>query len=142
MWYYTIGQGAKVSGMGIKMFVAKKGVGEEGRDILVVPGSYVLCLCLNSVLGPTSSEMILSLSFRIITDSASDHPLLQCTSIQTDPFHWISGTPPNFNEQELLIQVRHRMKPVPARISILDDGSYVVLNSRSNVSRSDVDIQG
>ena len=42
MWYYTIGQGAKVSGMSTKMFVAKKGVGEDGNDILVVPGSYVL----------------------------------------------------------------------------------------------------
>jgi hypothetical protein len=39
MWYYTIGQGAKVSGMGMKMFVAKKGVGVDGKDILVVPGS-------------------------------------------------------------------------------------------------------
>jgi len=39
MWYYTIGQGAKVSGMGVKMFVAKKGVGVDGKDILVVPGS-------------------------------------------------------------------------------------------------------
>ena len=26
----------------MKMFVAKKGVGEDGNDILVVPGSYVL----------------------------------------------------------------------------------------------------
>ena len=39
MWYYTIGQGAKVSGMGTKMFIAKKGVGVDGKDILVVPGS-------------------------------------------------------------------------------------------------------
>jgi tRNA U34 2-thiouridine synthase MnmA/TrmU len=41
MWYYTIGQGAKLSGMREKWFVAKKGVGEGGRDVLVVPGSYV-----------------------------------------------------------------------------------------------------
>ena len=42
MWYYTIGQGAKVYGMSTKMFVATKGVGKDGNDILVVPGSYVL----------------------------------------------------------------------------------------------------
>lgn len=41
MWYCTIGQGAKLSGMKEKWFVARKGVGEEGKDVLVVPGSYV-----------------------------------------------------------------------------------------------------
>jgi tRNA U34 2-thiouridine synthase MnmA/TrmU len=39
MWYYTIGQGAKLAGKNQKWFVAKKGVGEGGNDILVVPGS-------------------------------------------------------------------------------------------------------
>lgn len=39
LWYYTIGQGARLAGMQSKWFVAKKGVGQEGRDVLVVPGS-------------------------------------------------------------------------------------------------------
>jgi tRNA-specific 2-thiouridylase len=39
MWYYTIGQGAKLSGKSEKWFVAKKGVGQGSNDILVVPGS-------------------------------------------------------------------------------------------------------
>lgn len=38
MWYYTIGQGAKLPGMKLKWFVAKKGMGEGGQDIMVVPG--------------------------------------------------------------------------------------------------------
>ena len=41
LWYYTIGQGARLGGMDIPHFVAKKGVGSSGQDILVVPGSYV-----------------------------------------------------------------------------------------------------
>lgn len=39
LWYYTIGQGARLGGMEIPHFVAKKGIGESGQDILVVPGS-------------------------------------------------------------------------------------------------------
>lgn len=52
-----------------------------------------------------------------------DHALLQCTSISTYPFHWISGYPPEDLElqeggMEVMVQIRHRMKPVPARISL------------------------
>ncbi|CAD6574901.1 MAG: hypothetical protein TREMPRED_001244 [Tremellales sp. Tagirdzhanova-0007] len=39
LWYYTIGQGARLGGMSDPWFVARKGVGETGQDILVVPGS-------------------------------------------------------------------------------------------------------
>lgn len=39
LWYYTIGQRARVANQLKPMFVAKKGVGEKGTDILVVPGS-------------------------------------------------------------------------------------------------------
>lgn len=38
LWYYTIGQRARVGGMVEPHFVAKKGVGETGQDILIVPG--------------------------------------------------------------------------------------------------------
>lgn len=39
LWHYTIGQGARLGGMLEPWFVAKKGVGETGQDIQVVPGS-------------------------------------------------------------------------------------------------------
>ena len=39
LWYYTIGQGARLGGMSDPWFVARKGVGKSGQDILVVPGS-------------------------------------------------------------------------------------------------------
>jgi hypothetical protein len=42
MWYYTEGQKAKIGGMKEGWFVAKKKVGVEGNDILVVPGQYAL----------------------------------------------------------------------------------------------------
>lgn len=38
LWYYTVGQRARVANQLKPMFVAKKGVGEKGTDILVVPG--------------------------------------------------------------------------------------------------------
>ena len=42
LWHYTIGQGARPGGMLEPWFVAKKGIGESGQDILVVPGSFVI----------------------------------------------------------------------------------------------------
>jgi len=39
LWHYTIGQGARLGGMVEPYFVARKGVGESGNDILVVPGA-------------------------------------------------------------------------------------------------------
>ena len=41
LWHYTVGQGARLGGMLEPFFVAQKGVGESGQDILVVPGSSV-----------------------------------------------------------------------------------------------------
>jgi tRNA U34 2-thiouridine synthase MnmA/TrmU len=38
LWHYTIGQGARLAGLSEKWFVARKGVGKTGQDILVVPG--------------------------------------------------------------------------------------------------------
>lgn len=37
--FYTIGQRPGLGGMPGKWFIAKKGLGENGADILVVPGS-------------------------------------------------------------------------------------------------------
>ncbi|WVQ95428.1 tRNA (5-methylaminomethyl-2-thiouridylate)-methyltransferase [Kwoniella sp. CBS 9459] len=89
LWYYTIGQRAKIANQAKPLFVAKKGVGEDGQDILVVPGS--------------------------------DHPLLSCSTVLTDRFHWIHGNHPadllkNDVERKINVQVRHRMKPVQATI--------------------------
>ncbi|WVR08811.1 tRNA (5-methylaminomethyl-2-thiouridylate)-methyltransferase [Kwoniella sp. DSM 27419] len=39
LWYYTIGQRAKIANQLKPLYVAAKGVGETGQDILVVPGS-------------------------------------------------------------------------------------------------------
>ncbi|OCF45605.1 tRNA (5-methylaminomethyl-2-thiouridylate)-methyltransferase [Kwoniella heveanensis CBS 569] len=91
LWYYTIGQRAKIANQPKPLFVAKKGVGENGQDILVVPGS--------------------------------DHPLLSCSAVLTDAFHWIHGTYPadlleNDTEGRINVRVRHRMKPVPATIML------------------------
>jgi hypothetical protein len=50
--------------MGTKMFVAKKGVGEGGRDILVVPGSYVTSSFPPSLLPSLPSLHLLSSALR------------------------------------------------------------------------------
>ncbi len=39
LWHYTIGQGARLSGMSEKMFVARKCL--EANEIFVVPGRSV-----------------------------------------------------------------------------------------------------
>lgn len=39
LWNFTIGQRARIPGMDDRWFVAKKGVGKSGLDILVVPGA-------------------------------------------------------------------------------------------------------
>lgn len=39
LWHYTVGQRAKLQGKTERWFVAKKGVGESGQDIRVVPGA-------------------------------------------------------------------------------------------------------
>lgn len=39
LWHYTIGQRARIPGKDERWFVAKKGVGEGGKDVLIVPGS-------------------------------------------------------------------------------------------------------
>ncbi|WWC92568.1 tRNA (5-methylaminomethyl-2-thiouridylate)-methyltransferase [Kwoniella dendrophila CBS 6074] len=114
LWYYTIGQRAKIPNQLKPLFVAKKGVGENNQDILVVPGQ--------------------------------DHPLLQCKSVTTHKFHWIHGKYPtdligNDNDGKINIQVRHRMKPVQAKISKPDqDGGVTVefLEPLSGVSPGQV----
>lgn len=38
LWRYTIGQRAGFSGQSEPWYVAKKGVGASGEDVLIVPG--------------------------------------------------------------------------------------------------------
>jgi tRNA U34 2-thiouridine synthase MnmA/TrmU len=38
LWHFTEGQNAGIPGQPQAMYVAAKGVGESGKDILVVPG--------------------------------------------------------------------------------------------------------
>ena len=51
----------------------------------------------------------------------SDSPALQCTRIHTHDFHWIAGKTPKGivpgGRKRALVQVRHRMEPIPAVIS-------------------------
>lgn len=58
--------------------------------------------------------------------------MLQCTQASTDQFHWISGTPPDLEGEGMegiQVQLRHRMKPVPALVTISPDGlSYVPIH--------------
>lgn len=42
LWHYTIGQRARLPSKEERWFVARKGVGESKKDVLVVPGAYVL----------------------------------------------------------------------------------------------------
>ncbi|WWC64946.1 tRNA (5-methylaminomethyl-2-thiouridylate)-methyltransferase [Kwoniella dejecticola CBS 10117] len=99
LWYYTIGQRAKIPNQLQPMFVARKGVGRGGQDILVVPGH--------------------------------DHPLLQCTGVITDKFHWIHGTYPSEildqSDGRVKVQVRHRMRPISASVSTAErEGSISI----------------
>ncbi|WWC72823.1 tRNA (5-methylaminomethyl-2-thiouridylate)-methyltransferase [Kwoniella pini CBS 10737] len=106
LWYYTIGQRAKIPNQLQPMFVAKKGVGENKQDILVVPGH--------------------------------DHPLLQCSGVITNKFHWIHGSyPSDLIDQandKINIQVRHRMKPVPARVRKAENGGGVFIEFKEPLS--------
>ncbi|KAK1923311.1 tRNA-specific 2-thiouridylase, partial [Papiliotrema laurentii] len=89
LWQFTVGQKARLPGMLQPMFVARKCVGESGQDIMVVPGS--------------------------------DHPALMCTRIHTHDFHWIANKVPSGivpgGSKRALVQIRHRMEPIPAVIN-------------------------
>ncbi|WVQ63448.1 tRNA (5-methylaminomethyl-2-thiouridylate)-methyltransferase [Kwoniella botswanensis] len=100
LWYYTIGQRAKIANQLKPLFVAKKGVGKDNNDILVVPGK--------------------------------DHPMLKCTSLTTDKFHWIHGSCPtemigNDVERKINVQDRYRISPVFAKIKETNDGTGGVI---------------
>ncbi|WWD20918.1 tRNA (5-methylaminomethyl-2-thiouridylate)-methyltransferase [Kwoniella shandongensis] len=89
LWYYTIGQRAKVANQLQPLFVAKKGVGENGQDILVVPGQ---------------DHPLLSCD-RLYTDSF--HWIHGCYPTEIL----------NRNDDKVNIQVRHRMTPVRGTVS-------------------------
>lgn len=52
--YYTIGQRARLGGMQGRWFVARKGVGEDKNDILLVQGGYVLFVMWITMLSLTA----------------------------------------------------------------------------------------
>ncbi|WVQ77622.1 tRNA (5-methylaminomethyl-2-thiouridylate)-methyltransferase [Cryptococcus sp. DSM 104548] len=88
LWHYTIGQKARLGGQKEVLFVAKKGVGREGEDIMVVPG---------------------------------DHPALLCSSVSSSSFIWIHGGEQaraiiEERPEGVMVQVRHRMTPIPAKV--------------------------
>jgi tRNA-specific 2-thiouridylase len=39
LWHYTIGQRARLPSREERWFVSRKGVGKEGKDVMVVPGA-------------------------------------------------------------------------------------------------------
>ncbi|WVO12428.1 tRNA (5-methylaminomethyl-2-thiouridylate)-methyltransferase [Cryptococcus depauperatus] len=88
LWHYTIGQRARIANQHKPMFVAKKGVGQTGQDILVVPGSNHLYLCCQ--------EIIIGNFFWI--HGNFPHDLL------------------DEQDEKVQVQVRHRMEPVHAQI--------------------------
>ncbi|OXH22808.1 tRNA (5-methylaminomethyl-2-thiouridylate)-methyltransferase [Cryptococcus neoformans] len=99
LWYYTIGQRARVANQLKPMFVAKKGVGEKGTDILVVPGSDHPMLLCKSV-------------------HTSDFHWIH----RTFPQELLAKEP-----EKVGIQVRHRMNPVGGRIVIGGDAKDVIV---------------
>ncbi|ODN73065.1 tRNA (5-methylaminomethyl-2-thiouridylate)-methyltransferase [Cryptococcus amylolentus CBS 6039] len=97
LWHYTIGQKARLGGQKEVLFVAKKGVGREGQDIVVVPAG---------------------------------HPALLCSSVCTASFIWIHGgeeAKAIIKERPagVMVQVRHRMEPTPAKVEFGENLSDV-----------------
>ncbi|WVF67811.1 tRNA (5-methylaminomethyl-2-thiouridylate)-methyltransferase [Kwoniella sp. CBS 6097] len=89
LWYYTIGQRAKIANQAKPLFVAKKGVGVDRQDILVVPGSDHPLLSCSTVLTDTVHWI---------------HAKYPADLLGNDV------------EGKINVQVRHRMKPVQALI--------------------------
>lgn len=58
----------------------------------------------------------------ILLVPGADHPALQCEQLWSSDFNWIAGRPPP-DLEDALIQVRHRMSPVPGTVSL--DGDRV-----------------
>ncbi|EIW70365.1 hypothetical protein TREMEDRAFT_38116 [Tremella mesenterica DSM 1558] len=100
LWYYTIGQRARVGGMDEQYFVARKGVGESGQDILVVPGSDHPALQCVSVKTD---------SFNWIAGKI--------------PKGFVPG-----GRKKAQIQVRHRMSPVVGVVGINWNGRGIIVD--------------
>lgn len=103
LWSYTIGQGARISGMPQRMFVAKKD--PETNTIFIVPGAYV---------APFDHLSLLSVFNR-------DHPALYVESIHVCDFSWIwaDDEPRNVSQPfglEARVKYRHRMTDVPCTV--------------------------
>ena len=103
LWSYTIGQGAKISGMPQRMFVAKKD--PETNTIFVVPGAYVVPLVY--------------LAICLVFDR--DHPALFVESIRVRDFRWIwADDEPRAvslpSGLEARVKYRHCMTDVPCTV--------------------------
>ena len=75
--------------------------------------------------------------------------MLQCTQASTAAFHWISGSPPSLEGMGgIQLQLRHRMKPVPATVTLGPDGlSYVPsihhrIHSRADSLKCEREVHG
>ncbi|EJT50951.1 tRNA (5-methylaminomethyl-2-thiouridylate)-methyltransferase [Trichosporon asahii var. asahii CBS 2479] len=53
----------------------------------------------------------------ILLVQGADHPALYCEQLWSSDFNWIAGHPPEHIDNAL-IQIRHRMEPVPGRVSV------------------------
>lgn len=66
----------------------------------------------------------------ILVVRGADHPALYCEQLWSSDFNWIAGRPPS-DIAEPLIQIRHRMEPVPGRVSV--DGGRVSVDFEAPV---------
>lgn len=64
-----------------------------------------------------------SSSYQMMSADSSDNPALQCKELWSSQFNWIAGAPPSGIQEgmDVLAQVRHRMRPVHARVRLDGD---------------------
>lgn len=108
VWEFTIGQGAKLPGLGEKLFVARKE--REGSKVWVAP-AYVPLFSLQALL------TICCASFD------RDHLSLYASSLTTSNFTWIWPSPPAAlqdpsSPMKALVKIRHKSPCIPAFVSL------------------------
>ncbi|KAK6906472.1 tRNA (5-methylaminomethyl-2-thiouridylate)-methyltransferase [Kwoniella mangroviensis CBS 8507] len=100
LWYYTIGQRAKIANQLKPLFVAKKGVGKDNNDILVVPGKdHPMLKCTSLTTG----------KFHWIHGSCPTELIV------------------NDIERKINVQDRYRISPVFSKVRELNDGTSGVI---------------
>jgi tRNA-specific 2-thiouridylase len=65
----------------------------------------------------------------LVVDQGSDSPLLMSRGLQSEPAHWIAGTPPA-TRFACSAQTRYRQTAEPCEVSVQDDGSVQVRFAR------------